>query len=173
VGNAEGTQGEEEVLQSPFDEFGRTPRGGIKLAPGGGIAFDPAFDPPEYMVKEDSVGTGPATPDAAQQGSNVKETEPDTADNKEQEPDILHEEGESEEVELPVGDVEQYGRVPIDRNPRQEDVDGNEENPNQTPGSGEAALYIGRVGEEPGPVRVDCGDGVKVRSFDGGGHGGD
>jgi hypothetical protein len=62
--------------------------------------------------------------------------------------------------------------VPVDRDPREENVDGNEEDPGQTPGSGEAALDISGVGEKPRTVRIDRGDGIEIRTFDGGWHDG-
>jgi hypothetical protein len=58
MGDAGGTGGEEEVLESAFGDLGRTPRGGIQQAAGGGIAFDPALDAAEDVIQENGVGTG-------------------------------------------------------------------------------------------------------------------
>ena len=74
-------------------------------------------------------------------------------------------------MEFPVGDVEQHRWVAIDRDPGEENVDGDEEDAGETPGEGEAAFDIGGVGEEPGAVTIDGGDGVEVGFFDDRGHG--
>lgn len=62
VGNKDGEEGKGSVLEETFAEFEGTHRGGIQFAARYGVAFDPAFDPPEDMVEEDGLRAGPTTP---------------------------------------------------------------------------------------------------------------
>lgn len=62
VGQQGGHDDVEAVFENAAPNLGKTPGGFIKLLSSGGVAIDDPFDPPEDVLQENGVRTGPPTP---------------------------------------------------------------------------------------------------------------
>ncbi len=128
VGDEGGEEKEGEDFGAAAEDLLRVgPRGCVELAPGGGISFEPAFNAAENEVEEDGLRASPAAPDAAQQGGDEEDEHAQPGDGEEKIPDVAEVEGEAEEVKAARGDVEEDCGMPANLDPRQGDVNGDEQ----------------------------------------------
>ena len=89
----------------------------------GGVALDQSLDPPVDVLQEHGLRAGPSAPQAAKDRGDKEEREAEAGDEEEGHPQVLGGKAQAEEVEASVDDIEEDGGVPVDRYPRQEDVD--------------------------------------------------
>jgi hypothetical protein len=121
------------------------------------------------MVEEHRVGAGPAAPDPAQERGAEEQREAHAGDGKEHDPQVLRHEGQAEEVEHPVFDIEEHRRVAIDGNPGQRDIDCNQDHADPAAQSDPASAHVGRVQEVARSIGIDGRDGIQIGAF-GAGH---
>src|SRR4051812_46132194 len=115
------------VFAAPAEGLGGGPWSEVEFAASRRIAFEEAFNSAVDLIEENSLGTGPAAPDTAEERCDEEESEAEAGDAEEQHPDVLKREREAEEVEAARGDIEEDGRMCPDSYPRQREVDGDEE----------------------------------------------
>src|SRR5687767_2854084 len=99
--NREGEDRHRSLCPPAAQHFFRSPTHRVEASAGGRVSFKPPFDA-AGDIQEDGLRTSPPAPDAANQGGDVKETEAKASEQKEAQPHVLHQEGEAEEVELPL-----------------------------------------------------------------------
>jgi hypothetical protein len=97
------------------------------------------------MLKKNCVGAGPSAPDSAKHGGDAEEAESKSRDEKEEHPQILRGERETKEMKAPVQCIQEYGGEAVHGNPRERDVDDEEQRSDDAPPFREAAGDIGRV----------------------------
>ncbi len=115
------------VLADTFEHLAGGPWRTLQRTPGRGIALDPAFDPAINVVEKHGVRAGPTAPYPTQQGGDEKQEEAQPGDRKEHHPQVLRHERKAKQVEHPVFHIEKHRRVAVDRNPRQQHVDCDEQ----------------------------------------------
>ncbi len=126
------------------------------------FAFKPAFEPAEDMVEKNGLRTGPAAPDAAEQGGEEKQREAEAGDEKKKQPQVLGGERPAEEMETPVGQVEKDGRISADFDPRQQRIKRDEAERTCSPPAAEAPAHVGRMQKKPRTVAANGGDRIEV-----------
>ena len=159
------------VLDHPTPDFWECPGGFIEFFASSGIAIDDAFDATEDVFEKDGVRAGPATPKPAKEGGEEEKGKAHSCDAEEEDPEILRGEGDAEEVEFPLENVDEHCGGIIDGDPGKDDVDDEEEDGENTPRDHESAGDISRVQHVMGSVIVDGGHTVEIWVLDGS-HGG-
>jgi len=129
----------------------------VELFACGCIAFDPTFDAAKNMLEENRVRTGPATPEAAQNGGDKKQREAQSADREKENPQVLGQQRQPKNMESSVFDIEKHGGRPIDRNPRQSRIKNDEKKSKVTARGGESTAHIRWMKHVVGSIRVDRG----------------
>ena len=138
-----------------------------------GVTVDPAFNDAVDLIEEHRLRTGPATPHPAEQRRDEEKRETHSGDDEEQQPQILRREREAEEVETALGEVEKDGRVAVDLDPRQREVEDDQRIRRYPARASEPAVSVRWKQERPRPVGANRRDSVTVRKIENGcGHGG-
>ena len=162
-------QNEQRVLGDSPHHLGRIPRRGVEPAARGRIAVDQPLDGAIDEFEKHRLRAGPAAPDASEQRGDKKQRKAQAGDEEEQQPRFLRGDGPAEEVETPLGHIEEHRWVSTNRNPRQQEIDRDQRPGRKSAGDRPAAARIGRMQEVPRAVVVDGGDGIDAGT--GGGHG--
>ena len=114
------------------------------------------------MFEKDGVRAGPSAPESTEEGGDKEEGEAGAGDEEKENPEVLGEESEPEEVKLALGQIEKDSRGVIDRDPGKSHVDDEKENRENPPRDGKASGDIGRMEDVVRPVLIDRGHAVEV-----------
>src|SRR5262249_20214036 len=108
-------------------------------------AHDRALDPAINSLEEDRLGARLAAPRAPEEGGRVNEPEAYARDEEEDEPHVLRVEREAEEEESAMLDVEEHRGISVDRKPRKQSPNRDEEREYDLPERREPAAHVGGV----------------------------
>jgi len=94
-------------------------------------------------------------------GRDEEERKPEAGDQEKHQPQVLRGERPAEEVKAAHRDVEEDGGITADLDPRQQEVDRNQDERRPGPGAREAAGDVGGKHIPARPVVPDGGDGIE------------
>ena len=145
----------ERMLAHTPSNFARRPRCGVEFAARGGITVDQALDAAVDMLQKNGVGAGPAAPDTAKESGDVKQRETESRDKKKAHPQVLHGQREAHEVKAAVQHIEKHRRKAVHRNPRQRDVNNEQQQRGETTGTREFSRHICRMQRLLAAILID------------------
>ena len=79
------------------------------------------------MFDQNGLRAGPSAPDPAPESGYIKQSETETGDQEESEPEVLREKGESKQMKLTMCEIKKDRRIPINGNARKQDVNGKDD----------------------------------------------
>ena len=82
------------------------------------VAFNPAIHPAEEVFHVDRLWAGPAAPDSAKHRRHGVDGETKTGDGEKQQPEVIEPERGTEEMKMPLLDIQEDRRVAVDVDPR-------------------------------------------------------
>src|SRR5690606_25585154 len=104
--------------------------------------LEEAFHSPIHALEKDRLRAGPAAPDAAQPGREEEKAETQRGEQEDDEPEVLRVERLAEEVEVPIGNIQEDRRLAIDADEGQGDVDGDQDGVEGAPTAQEAPFHV-------------------------------
>ena len=158
MSNRNGKNREHCKLSAALAELFRCPRTGIQGATGRGIPLKEAFHATKHLFDEHGLRAGPATPNPSCNGCDEKKAEAQAGNEEEAQPKVLRHQREPKKVSLPVFKVQEYRRIPIDRDKRQQHINCDQSPTANRPPNRETSPHIGRMNKIPGTVIINGGD---------------
>ena len=163
MGNAKRDEEKEEKLGATFEELFGVPRACVEGSAGPGVPFDQSFDFAEDLIDKYGLGTGPTTPNSSHQCGDVEKRETEPGNQEETQPEVLGKKSEPEEVKLAVLEIEEDSGIPINLDPREQDINRDQSPARKGAQGGEFPSHISRVDEFARAIVIDGGDSFETR----------
>ena len=135
------------VLDCATEYFSGGEGGLVDFAARWRIAINKSLDPAKNMVEKNGLRARPAAPKAAKQGCDEKKCEAQARDQEKEQPQVLEQEGQPEEVEFLMEDIQKHRWGAVDLDDRKGDVDRDQNESCEAPESCPKPPDIGRMHE--------------------------
>src|SRR5690606_11237391 len=147
-----------EQLAAPPEDLLLRPGAFVQLEPLISRSLEEALDAPVDAFEKHRLRTRPPAPHPAEPRGEEEQREAERGEEEDDHPRVLGVEGLPEEEESTVDDVQVDGRLPVDPDEREGQVDGDEEGIEAPPPPDESSLHVGGMDRLARSIRLDAGE---------------